>query len=82
MQMVRRHGSMELEGGCLQIHTFKNGRLVQEGLFGATEFVCGLLSCLCSVLINLKSTGGARKTVLVCAYSLIIMHQLIIWSLD
>jgi hypothetical protein len=37
-------GSQEPENGCLLIHTFKSGKMGQEELSGAAEFVRGLHS--------------------------------------
>ncbi|KAJ7847783.1 hypothetical protein B0H13DRAFT_2405537 [Mycena leptocephala] len=57
-------GTQKLEDGCLQIHTFKGGDLVQEEHFGATEFVRGLRSSFTSTSNLVASTAGAGKTVL------------------
>jgi hypothetical protein len=58
-------GSQEPVDGCLQIHTFKSGKMSQGELSGAAEFVRGLHSS--STTSNLSTyIAGAGKTVLTC----------------
>jgi hypothetical protein len=71
-------GSQEPADGCLQIHTFKSGDLVQEEHFGAMEFVRGLHSSFTSTSNSAASTAGAGKTVLSCVPCQFIVHLLMI----
>ncbi len=59
-------GSQELEDGCLWIHTFKSGKMGQEELSGAVEFVRSLRSSSTSTRNSSTYIAGAGKTVLTC----------------
>jgi hypothetical protein len=58
--------SQELADGCLQIHTFKSGKMSQGELSGAVEFVRGLHSSSTSTSNSSTYIAGAGKTVLTC----------------
>jgi hypothetical protein len=77
-QIFPMGGSQEPEDGCLQIHTFKSGKMGQEELSGAAEFVRS--SCSSSISTSDSSTyiAGAGKTVLACVPCQFIIHLIII----